>query len=148
MVMKDRIRQLFARGLWARGLNTALGIWLMAAPSVLEVLGTPVEKNDRIVGPIVATFAIIAIWGATRPVRRINTLAGLWLLAAPWVLGYEAGAAIANDMIVGLFVIGLSLVKGEMVERFGHGWSTLWPPFSARGEQQREIYGVYGRQGR
>jgi hypothetical protein len=111
--------------MWARILNAALGIWLMAAPAVLGY-SAPAETNDRILGPVIATFAIVAISGATRPVRRVNTVAGGWLLLAPWVLGYGAGAATVNDMLVGAVVVGASLVKGKVTDRFGGGWSALW----------------------
>lgn len=38
-----------------------------------------------------------------------NIAAGLWLLAAPFVLGYSAvGAAVSNAIIVGLVVLGLA----------------------------------------
>ena len=70
------------RGVWARLVNAGLGLWLMAAPAVLGY-GAPAEINDRIAGPIAATFAIIAITGATRPARRVNAAVGAWLLIAP-----------------------------------------------------------------
>lgn len=111
--------------MWARILNAALGIWLMAAPAVLGY-GAPAEVNDRIVGPVVTTFAIVAIAGATRPVRRVNTVAGVWLLLAPWILGYGAVETRINDMVVGAFVIAFSLVRGKITDEFGGGWSSLW----------------------
>ncbi len=110
--------------MWARILNAALGIWLMAAPAVLGY-GTPAQTNDRIVGPVAASFAIIAIAEATRPVRRVNTVLGAWLLLAPWVLGYGTTATI-NSLIVGALMIALSLVRGKIEARFGGGWSMLW----------------------
>lgn len=111
--------------MWARILNAALGIWLMAAPAVLGY-AAPAEVNDRIVGPVIATFAIIAVAGATRPVRRVNTAAGAWLLVAPWILGYGATAPTVNDMVVGAVVIAASLVKGTVKDEFAGGWSSLW----------------------
>lgn len=111
--------------MWARILNAALGIWLMAAPAVLGY-AAPAETNDRIVGPVIATFAIIAIAGATRPVRRVNTVAGAWLLVAPWILGYGATAPTVNNMVVGAVVVAASLVKGTVKDEFAGGWSSLW----------------------
>lgn len=41
-----------------------------------------------------------------------NIAAGLWLLAAPFVLGYSAtAAAVTNDIIVGLVVLTLGAVS-------------------------------------
>ena len=111
--------------MWARIVNVALGIWLMASPAVLGY-AAPAETNDRIVGPLIATFAIIAISGVTRPLRWVNTVAGAWLLVAPWILAYDATSTIVNNMLVGVVVIACSLVKGTVEDEFGGGWSSLW----------------------
>lgn len=111
--------------MWAQMLNAALGVWLMAAPAVLGY-GPPAETNDRIVGPVIATFAIVACWEATRPVRRWNLPLGAWLLLAPWVLGYAGGLATLNSLAVGVLVIGLARVRGTITGRYGGGWSALW----------------------
>ena len=112
------------RSLLARLLNIALGIWLMAAPAWLAY-GTPASTNDRVVGPLIITFATVAIWEATRSLHWINLALGLWLLLAPWLLGYPTTPLI-NSMIVGLLVAALSLVHGEIAGRYGGGWSALF----------------------
>ncbi len=110
--------------MWAQVLNAAIGIWLMAAPAVLRY-GDPAQANDRIVGPVAATFAIVAWWEATRSVRWANVPLGLWLLAAPWVLGYDATAATVNGVAAGLLLIVLATVEGKIENRFGGGWAAL-----------------------
>ena len=110
--------------MWARILNALLGVWLMAAPAVLGY-GAPAAINDRIVGPLVVSFAISSIADVTRPVRRVNILLGAWLLVAPWALGYD-GWTVFNSYAVGLLVIGLSLVRGKISSRMGGGWRSLW----------------------
>lgn len=112
--------------MWAQIINAALGLWLMAAPAVLGY-DSPAADNDRIFGPAIATFAIVAWWETTRAVARWNLPLGLWLIAAPWILGYSATAATVNSMAVGLLVAVLSLVMGTFrPERFGGGWSAIW----------------------
>lgn len=124
--------------------NAALGIWLMASPAVLGY-GNPAETNDRIVGPLIATLAIIAIWDILRPARRVNLVLGLWLIAAPWVLplffdpGYPPQATL-NSMVVGAFVAALSLYRGKLGTRFGGGWRVLWqgdPHLRGQGPERR-----------
>lgn len=110
--------------IWARLASTVTGLWLMAAPAALGYSGAA-EVNDRIVGPVAASFAIIAIWTVTRQVRRVNTLAGAWLLAAPWLLGYGAWVPTVNDMAAGALLVAFSLVRGPIDEQFGGGWSSL-----------------------
>ncbi|HSG40245.1 MAG TPA: SPW repeat protein, partial [Thermoanaerobaculia bacterium] len=100
---------------WPRYVNTALGLWWMAAPAVLGY-GDPAQTNDRIVGPLAATFAIIAIWETTRECRRINLALGIWQLLAPWVLPLFGGAypadATFNSMACGAVLAACSLVRG------------------------------------
>lgn len=111
--------------MWAQVINALLGIWLMASPAVLGFNGIATD-NDHIVGPIIASFATISWWEATRTVRLYNLPLGAWLLLAPWVLGYQETAPILNDMLVGAAVVGLSLVKGKITESTGGGWTTTW----------------------
>jgi hypothetical protein len=110
--------------MWAHAIVTALGIWLMVAPSVLEY-GDPARINDWIVGPIVATFGCIALWEATRGCRWVNFILGIWLVIAPWPLWYGTLPAM-HSTAIGLLIVGLSLVKGRRVNEIGGGWSMLW----------------------
>jgi hypothetical protein len=105
-------------------INAILGIWLMAAPAVLGY-GRPASTNDHIVGPLVATFACIAIWEATRSVRWVNLPLGLWLIVAPLALGHPTSGQL-NSVLCGIAIAGLSCVGGAVTRRFGGGWSTLW----------------------
>lgn len=105
-----------------------LGAWLMAAPAVLGHVGTTAGSSDRLVGPLIAAIAFVAASEITRPVRWANVVLALWLVAAPWVLGFPMSAAI-NDVIVGIAVGVLSpLGKADMQARFGGGWSALRHP--------------------
>ncbi len=73
--------------MWSQILNALIGIWLIVALTILHysLSGT---TSCRIVGPILATFSIVACWEVTRAVGKVAILLGLWLLAAPWILGY------------------------------------------------------------
>lgn len=111
--------------MWARFLNAAIGIWLMASPAVLGY-GNPAQANDRIIGPVIATFAIIGIWEITRGLRWLNLLLGLWLLVAPFLMGYDASIPTWNDVIAGVLVVAFSLVKGKTTHPYGGGWKSLF----------------------
>lgn len=111
--------------MWARLLSFGLGLWLMAAPAVLGY-DNPARDAGRIVGPIIAGCAFIAIWQVTRFLRWVTLPAGAWLVVAPWVLGGYPGAAMWNSVLVGLVVVGTAFVEGEFTDRFGGGWRSLW----------------------
>ena len=105
-------------------LPALVGIWLMASPAVLNY-ADPARANDQLIGPIVASLAIIAMWEIARPLRWINVVLGGWLLIAPWVLGHAPDAR-WNSLAAGTLVLGFSLVKGKRTHQTGGGWSSLW----------------------
>jgi SPW repeat len=109
---------------WAHLLTAQAGIWLMASPAVLDY-ADPARANDRIIGPIVASMATIAIWELTRPLRWVNVILGSWLLIAPWLLGHPADAH-WNSLTASMLILACSLVKGNRTHHFGGGWSSLW----------------------
>lgn len=111
--------------MWAQIINAILGIWLMVAPSVLNY-GSSGTDSCHITGPLIATFAIVSFWEATRAVRKFNIPMGLWLLLAPWVLGYGETLPIVNDMFCGALVIAFALVKGKIEGTYGGGWKAIW----------------------
>lgn len=120
--------------MWPRLVNTLLGLWLMAAPDALGY-GRPASTSDRIVGPLVVTFAITALWGATRPLRWVNLPLGLWLIIAPLALGYSTTAAV-NSIAAGVVISAAACIRGHVRHTFDGGWSMLWrrnpPPPSTR----------------
>lgn len=110
--------------MWPQLINMVLGLWLMAAPGVTGY-GRPAATSDHIVGPLVATFACISIWEATRGVRWVNLPLGIWAALAPLALGAPT-VAIANGLVCGVLVALLATRGGAIEQKFGGGWSMLW----------------------
>lgn len=110
--------------MWAQLASALCGVWLMVAPALLGYAGVP-AANHRIVGPLVASFAVIAMAQETRPTRWLNVPLGLWLMLSPLLLAY-GDSAYFNGMVAGLLIMGLSLIKGKVNSRFGGGWSAIW----------------------
>jgi hypothetical protein len=107
----------------AQSLAVLVGLWLMAAPAVLNY-AEPASTVDRIVGPLAATVGAVAFTQAMRPVRLWNLPLGLWLVGAPLLLGYE-GRSSLNSFLAGLALIVLSRIRGRITRRFGGGWASL-----------------------
>jgi hypothetical protein len=122
--------------MWAQLINAVIGIWLMISPSFLSYNDSGTD-NCHIFGPIVVTFAFVALWEATRMVRKANVLFGLWFLLAPWVLGYEQTPPIVNDMVCGAMIIAFSFIKGTVKGNFGGGWASLWQSNSLHEREAR-----------
>lgn len=111
--------------MWPRICNVILGLWLMAAPAVLGY-GGAAHANDRIVGPLVLSFAFIAISEVTRSLRWANLPLGIWLLIAPWPMDFPT-KSLVNDLIVGVLIVIFASIAGPPVKtRFGGGWRAIW----------------------
>ncbi len=54
-----------------------------------------------------------------RSASWVNFILGLWLIVAPFALGYspQMGSKVANDVIVGIVVLVLALVRAVGVGR-------------------------------
>jgi hypothetical protein len=115
------------------GANLLLGLWCMAAPFVLCYRGIRIAViNDVAIGAMISLIALIRV---SRPLRSesaswLNFLAGIWLVAAPWILDYAAQpgsssqaarSASWNDVIVGIAVAWLAI------------WSVAAAQFARRG---------------
>ena len=112
------------RNAWAQVLSALLGIWLMAAPAVLGYAGTPADAH-RILGPVAASFAIIAVWEHMRPLRWVEVPLGGLLVFSPLVLDVGLAAA-ANGVVVGVLLVALAFVRGGIEEDYGGGWKPVW----------------------
>jgi hypothetical protein len=117
----------------ARLIAVAAGIWLMVSPALLEY-GDPAASNDRIFGPIGAAFAFVAIWDVVRPLRWGTLPVGLWLIVAPFILGFDQTSATMSSIVVGLILAGTAPLGANAKQKYGGGWKTLLPGRSVPGE--------------
>jgi hypothetical protein len=108
----------------ARIVSLAVGLWLMAAPVILDYHG-PGQINDRICGPLIASLAIIAVWEVTREVRWVNTVFAFWLIFAPLFLHYITWRSVINSLICAFILLLSSLAPGRRTHSFNGGWTTL-----------------------
>jgi hypothetical protein len=110
--------------MWAAILSAVSGIWIMIAPTLLGFERTE-AVNSYIMGPLITTFAITAIWEVNRSARYFNVFAGLWLVASPFLLEFET-IACWNTVGFGLAITGLSFIKGTVRGKYGGGWRSLF----------------------
>jgi hypothetical protein len=110
----------------ARLVAVATGVWLMFAPAVLDYGGVA-ENNDRIFGPIGAAMAFVAIWEVLRALRWGTLPVGVWLVAAPLMLGYDDGAAVVSSVVSGLVMATSTFFGAHVNASFGGGWRSIAP---------------------
>jgi hypothetical protein len=108
--------------MWRQCIVALLGFWLMLAPAVLRY-GAPMATSDRIVGPLIASVALVSAWEATRAARWANIPLAVWVFVSPMVLGRAEGAL--HHLLVALAVGLLSAARSPLRHSFGGGWKSL-----------------------
>lgn len=93
---------------WQDWAALVLGVWLFFAPFFMLYgpLTGPAAWNSYIVGAAVAIFAAWALQSPGKWEEWVNLALGLWLIAAPFALGFYAGleAAAWSQIIIGVLL--------------------------------------------
>ncbi len=104
-----------------------VGVWVVIAPFVLGYASTSAALwNDIIVGVAVVILAAASAMskaeGGVRTMDWINAVLGLWLILAPFILGYSAvTAALWSDIVAGVVILVLSVwAERELPKMMGH----------------------------
>ena len=106
---------------WTLAACCLAGAWLMLSRLVLGTRGIT-ANNDHLVGALIITIAVCAMAEVARPLRFLNLLLGLWLIAAPWLLMGSDASSVWNDIGIGIAVIGLSLRRGTRSKEHYGSW--------------------------
>lgn len=105
---------------WQDLVMLVLGVWLFLSPFILQYADAAVMAawNSYILGVGVVLFAGAALYRPQLWEEWVNLALGMWLIVAPFVLGFDTHAlATWNHIIAGLLIGGDAL------------WSILqqWP---------------------
>jgi hypothetical protein len=102
---------------WASWILVIFGIWLIIAPFVLgySTISGAATMNDVVLGIVIL---ILSLWSALAvvppgSVSWILVLLGIWVLIAPFVVGYAvmSSTATGNDVVMGILIIVFSLIR-------------------------------------
>ena len=107
---------------WQDWLNLVLGLWLFFSPWLLQYFTarpytdqTIASWNSIFFGAAVVVFAAWALFVPKKWAEWTNLILGLWLIASPWVLGFNAyWVAAANMVSVGLVIAVFSGGVGRL----------------------------------
>lgn len=105
----------------------ATGVWLVFSPAAFNYVDTVPETSDRITGPVAAALSFVAIWGVARALRWATLPIGLYVIIAPWILGFPTDAAVSNLVADVIFVV-TAFIRGRVGGRYGDGWRSLRDP--------------------
>ncbi len=98
--------------------NLILGAWLFATPWFYGFAFCAAGLNAWIMGGLIALLAIAALAAFAEWEEWINLLLGLWVLVAPWALGFAENVdAMGNHVVVGIVVAALAAIELWLVHR-------------------------------
>ncbi|HVY81355.1 MAG TPA: SPW repeat protein [Steroidobacteraceae bacterium] len=103
----------------ASGINTLLGLWLIASPWVYGYSAGQIGSvwNSVIVGVLIAVFGLMRVRTPHEATAFswINLVLGIWTVISPWIYGYAANTGrMWNNVIVGIVVFLLSIWSGSI----------------------------------
>lgn len=111
----------------AQIVGIVVGVWLEFAPAVLGYTEQGGGDFHRIVGPLCASFALVAVWPATRALRWANLVLAGALLVAPLVIGH-AMPALLNGLASAVALAAATPFGGRVQTPMGGGWRALLRP--------------------
>jgi len=110
---------------WQDWTNVLLGGWLVLAPLAgVGVTGDAAAINSYVIGSAVVLFAFAAITSAAMWKEYSNLVLGIWLIVAPFALGFTNLAGPMWNQIVAGFAIGgvaLAVILQKSMPTIGHG---------------------------
>ena len=110
---------------WQDWTNVLLGAWLVVAPFIgIGATNDTAAINSYVTGVAIALFAFAAISRPQKWKEYTNLVLGLWLILAPFVLGFtNLAGPMWNQIIVGLLVGGaaLAVILQKSIPTAGHG---------------------------
>jgi hypothetical protein len=100
-----------------------LGVWLIIAPFALPagaMMTNAWAVNDVIVGILLVAFSWWMVAAIAPPIGAawFEMLCGVWLIVAPFVIGYSATmSAVWNDVVCGIIAIVVAVVAAQAMTR-------------------------------
>ena len=92
--------------------NLILGAILFFAPWIFGFAAGAETQNAWITGIVIAGLSIAALTAFAVWEECLNLVAGLWAIAAPWVLGFQASStAMTVHVVIGVLVSALAAAE-------------------------------------
>jgi hypothetical protein len=96
---------------WQDPVNAVLGVWLVLSPWVSRFSGDmTATANSVVIGVALLAAALGAMLMPRAWEEWTEAVLGLWMIVAPWVLGYSALTnAVSAAVVIGIVVLALAL---------------------------------------
>jgi hypothetical protein len=119
---------------WQDWASFALGLWLAVSPWVLDYSHVEAATaNAAFLGLALALGSHFEVSFDGRQAEWFNLAAGLWLVLAPFLLGFsEHSAVTANSIAVGTMVAALASSALSLDKEAGKWWDKREPAAKGR----------------
>jgi SPW repeat len=97
--------------------NLSLGGVLFFSPWLFDLSAGAQWQTASIVGIIIAVGSIAALAAFAVWEEWLNLIAGLALIVAPWLLGFQDSQAMEIDVVIGIIVAALAAFEACL-----YGW--------------------------
>lgn len=100
---------------WQDGISLLLGIWLFMSPWQLAFTGTSAAFWTAVVfGVVIVLMALMVLFEFHEWEEWADMAIGLWLIVAPWAMGFVHATGISPNVIwnfvtVGVLIFGLAI---------------------------------------
>src|SRR3974377_59676 len=88
--------------------NLLLGTILFFSPWLFSLSAGAPRQTASIIGLFIAVLSIAALSAFAVWEEWFNLIAGLWLIVAPWLLGFQDRNAMTVDVVIGTIVAALA----------------------------------------
>ena len=98
---------------WSRAklcdiVNFSLGTTLFFSPWLFSLSAGAPRQITSTMGLFIAVLSVAALAAFAVWEEWLNLIAGLWLVVAPWLLGFEDSNAVMVDVVIGIVVVVLA----------------------------------------
>lgn len=109
----------------AASFNILFGLALMVLPGIYN-FDESTGAHFYIIGPLIITFSITALWDVNRSARYCNMPCALYIVASPFLFNYTSDIAKWAAIVLGIVVFVLSFSQGKTRNIYGGGWRSLF----------------------
>jgi hypothetical protein len=89
----------------------ALGVFLFVAPWLFSYAYESARTDDWVSSAIVVAISLAALVAFREWEEWVGIIVGLWVLASPWLLGFQHAKAMPVNVAVGLLIAYLSALE-------------------------------------
>jgi hypothetical protein len=98
---------------WSRAklcdiVNLSLGTILFFSPWLFSLSAGAPRQTASIIGLLIAVLSVAALAAFAVWEEWLNLVAGLWLIATPWLFSFEDSNAMTVDVLIGTAVTTLA----------------------------------------